>query len=94
MAGNRHYISRIAAVMIMTHMIFLASVGMSTYLFSLRLEMLQSCVMLRTDSIFMYIIDLEFNLMTMRLYVWTLLRFTLCPSEREVEGERHYETIS
>jgi hypothetical protein len=54
--------------------------------------MLQSRVILQTDSIF--IIDLEFNLMTMRLYVWTLLRFTLCPSEREVEGERHYETIS
>ncbi|KAH9993601.1 hypothetical protein BJV77DRAFT_1103995 [Russula vinacea] len=32
--------------------------------------------------------NLEFNLMTMRLYVWTLLRFTLCPSEREVEGFR------
>ena len=25
MAGNRHYISRISAVMIMTHMIFLVS---------------------------------------------------------------------
>jgi hypothetical protein len=41
----------------------------------------------------MHIIDLELNLMTMRLYVWTLPRFTLCHSERELEGERHYETI-